>query len=106
MRPTDRPRGPLEGWSIDLITGLEPKSPEGYVHCVVAIDCFSKWVEITPLRDKSSRTMAHWLETHLLPRFGKPRWIRADRGREFMGSFRELCDLLGITLRLVSPGRS
>ena len=67
---------------MDLITNLDP-SVEGFHHCVVAVDCFSKWVEIVPLRDRSSQTLADWLYRDLVPRFGKPRWIRVDAGKEF-----------------------
>ena len=54
LRPTDKPRGALEGWSIDLITNLAPSSAESYRHCIVAVDCFTKWTEIGKLRTKSS----------------------------------------------------
>lgn len=53
LLPTDKPRAPFEGWSIDLITNLEPPC-QGFKHCLVAIDCFSKWVEIVPIVDRTS----------------------------------------------------
>ncbi len=53
LRPTDKPHAPFEGWSLDLITNLEPEV-EGFKHCLVAVDCFSKWVEIVPLKNKQS----------------------------------------------------
>ena len=96
MRPTDRPRAPFEGWSIDLITDLDP-AVDGYRHCIVAICCFSKWVEIFPIKNRLSKTIADWLMTELVPRFGKPRWIRVDRGKEFAGDFKALCQAWGIT---------
>ena len=68
----------------------------------MAVDCFSKWVEVVPLRDKRAETVAQWLYRELVPRFGKPRWIRCDRGREFMGEFKDLCGEMGITIRLAS----
>ena len=104
MRPNDRLRALGEGWSIDLITNLGPEC-DGYSHCVVAVDCFSKWVEIMPLQDKRSSTLGDWLYREIIPRFGKPRWLRYDSGSEFMGAFRALWEELGITLRFVSSGR-
>lgn len=50
MHPTDRPGAPLGGWSIDLITDLDP-TVDDYGHCIVAICCFSKWVEIFPIKN-------------------------------------------------------
>ena len=41
-KPTLKPRALLEGWSIDLITNMEPVFSEGYHYCIIAIDCFSK----------------------------------------------------------------
>ena len=57
-----------------------------------------------PLQDKRSSNLADWLYREIIPRFGKPRWLRCDSGREFMGAFGALCKELRITLRLVSSG--
>ena len=54
---------------------------------MVAVDCFSKWVEIWPLRTKSSAEVGDWLYRHFLARFGKPKWIRVDAGKEWSGIF-------------------
>ena len=43
LRPTDKPRALLEGWSINL-TNIELMSLE--VYCIVTIDCFTKWTEV------------------------------------------------------------
>ena len=43
---SNKPRVLLEGWSIGLITNMEPVFSEGYCHCIVAIDCFTKWPEV------------------------------------------------------------
>ena len=71
----------------------------------MAVDCFSKWVEIIPLREKYSMTLGEWLYREFIPRFEKARWLRCKSGREFMGVFKTLCDDLGITLCFVSSGR-
>ena len=102
LRPTDKPKFPFDGWSIDLITNLDPISPEGYRHCVVAVCCFSKWCEIMPIKNKTSDTLATWFHTNIVCRYGKPRWVRVDSGREFMGEFGKLCQGLGVTVRKTS----
>ena len=58
-----------------------------------------------PLQDKRLSTLADWLYREIIPRFRKPRWLRCDSRREFMGAFIALCEELGITLRLASSGR-
>ena len=35
-------------WGLDLVDPLQ-KSPGGYTHLLVAIDKFSKWIEVRPL---------------------------------------------------------
>ena len=104
LRPTDKPHAPMEGWSIDLITDLDPISDDGHKHCIVAIDCFSKWCEIHPIRNRKSETIAQWFYHHIVCRFGKPKWVRVDKGREFMGQFTRMCAGLGTVVRTISSG--
>ena len=99
----DRPCTPGEGWLGDLIVNLEPEC-DGYRYYVVPVDCFSMWVKIVPLNDERLSTLAEWLYQELIPRFRKPSWIRCNSGREFMGTFKTLCEDLGITLRFASSG--
>ena len=77
-------------WSIDLLPTL-PISPEGYRHCLIMVDAFSKWIELVPLRSKSSQEVANALYNHIFSRFGLPYVIRSDRGREFRGEVEALC---------------
>ena len=35
-------------WGLDLVGPLQ-KAPGGYTHLLVAIDKFSKWIEVRPL---------------------------------------------------------
>ena len=74
-----------------MITSLDPPSEEGFIHCLVAVDCFSKWTEIIPLKSKESAEIADWMVREFVPRFGKPRWIRVDGGREFLGTVATVC---------------
>ena len=83
LTPLDKAAGPLQGWSIDLITDLSPPGPNGEVHCIVAVDVFSKYVEIQPIKDRTSETVGNWLLDNLIARYGKPRFIRTDGGSEF-----------------------
>ena len=69
---------------VDLITDMPP-SQGGHRYILVAVDCFSKWVELIPLFTKESGEVASALYHHLFARFGKPKWIRCDAGKEFEG---------------------
>jgi hypothetical protein len=35
-------------WGLDLVSPLQ-KAPGGYTHLLVAVDKFSKWIEVRPL---------------------------------------------------------
>ena len=86
---------------MDLITGLPP-GPNGETILVVAICAFSKWVEAAPLPDRSSTTLAQWMHVAIVCRFGVPRVVRSDQGREFRGAFGAYLERLGIHHALVS----
>ena len=78
------------GWALDLITSL-PETDEGEKYLIVAIDCYSKWVECGALTNRKSRTIAQWFYTNVLARnkcapsaaliytlhsVGLPRWVK------------------------------
>ena len=98
MTPCPKPERPCEGWSVDLITDMPP-SQGGHRYILVAVDCFSKWVELIPLFTKESEEVASALYHHLFARFGKPKWIRCDAGKEFEGLVTSLSRSLGVVVR-------
>ena len=69
---------------MDLITDLPP-SAEGHTFVMVVVDCFSKWVELYPLRSKSTTEIASVLYREFIPRYGWPTWIRVHAGHEWLG---------------------
>ena len=75
LRPTVKPTAPLQGWSLDLLTDMKPSGPLAERHLLIAVDCFTKWVELIPLKTKESVELAEWLLHELVPRFGVPRFI-------------------------------
>ena len=69
----------------------------------MAIDGMTKWVEAKPIRSNNSTQTRDFLFNDIICRFGCPLIIRTDRGSEFMGEFKDLCDLLRITHIFSSP---
>ena len=51
----------FEGYNIAFITKPTPESIEGYKHCIVVVDCFSKWGEIYPIMIKATVTRVNCL---------------------------------------------
>ena len=68
--------------SIDLLGPL-PSSPEGHKYLLVATDCYSKWIELIPLLNKTTDHVATNLLTGWVHRHGCFRTLRSDKGSEF-----------------------
>jgi hypothetical protein len=70
-------------WGLDLVGPLQ-KAPGGYTHLLVAIDKFSKWIEVRPLNSiRSEHEVAFF--TNIIHRFGVPNSIITDNGTQFTG---------------------
>jgi transposase InsO family protein len=78
-------------WGLDLVGPLQ-KAPRGYTHLLVAIDKFSKWIEVRPLNSiRSEQAVAFF--THIIHRFGVPNSIITDNGTQFTGrKFLDFCE--------------
>jgi transposase InsO family protein len=68
------------------------KAPGGYTHLLVAIDKFSKWVEVYPITNlRAEQAMTFF--TDIIYRFGVPNSIITDNGSQFTDrKFLEFCD--------------
>jgi hypothetical protein len=66
--------------------------PRGCTHLLVAIDKFSKWVEVRPITNlRAEQAMIFF--TDIIYRFGVPNSIITDNGSRFTGrKFLEFCD--------------
>ena len=82
--------------SID-VTGPHPKSSNGHVYILTAIDQFTKFAFAIPMRNQEAETIARLLMEHVFSYFGVPMQILSDQGRNFeSGLFKELCRCLEI----------
>jgi ribonuclease HI/transposase InsO family protein len=82
---------PFSVWGLDLVGPLQ-KAPGGFKHLLVAIDKFSKWIEVRPLTSiRSEQAVAFF--TNIIHRFGVPNSIITDNGTQFTGKkFLDLCE--------------
>jgi transposase InsO family protein len=78
-------------WGLDIIGPLQ-KAPGGFTHLLVAIDKFSKWVEVRPITNlRAEQAVAFF--TDIVHRFGVHNSIITDNGSQFTGrKFLEFCD--------------
>jgi hypothetical protein len=74
---------PGELLSIDL-TGPHPSSA-GYKYILTTEDCFTKYLALTPLRDKTAEHVAHALFQIYL-KLGFYSAIKSDNGLEFINA--------------------
>jgi transposase InsO family protein len=76
---------------LDIVGPLR-KVPGGYTHLLVAVDKFSKWVEVRPITNLRAEQAVTFL-TDIIYRFGVPNSIITDNGSQFTGrKFLEFCD--------------
>ncbi|XP_075660455.1 uncharacterized protein LOC142630347 [Castanea sativa] len=82
---------PFDAWGLDAIRPL-PKSSGGHLYILAATDYFSKWAEAVPLREVKKETVVNFIRTHLIYRYGVPRYIITDNGKPFQNRLMtELC---------------
>jgi transposase InsO family protein len=82
-------------------------APGGYKHILVAVDKFTKWIEVRAVATVMSKEAAKFIEdiTH---RFGVPNRIINDQGKAFTGSdFWDFCQdsLIGVYYSSVAHPR-
>ena len=75
---------PFKGWGIDIIGQIHPPSSKGHKFIVVAMDYFTKWDEVIPLKTVTSQNMIDFVQEHIIYRFAVPQTITIDQGTMFI----------------------
>jgi hypothetical protein len=60
-------------------------APSGYKHILVAVDKFTKWIEVCAVATVTSKEAVKFIE-NITHRFGVPNRIVTNLGRAFIGS--------------------
>lgn len=89
---------PWESVAIDLIGPFGTNGEiQKYGYAVTIMDLATRWLEIAPIKDKSSVTVALTFDRWWLCRYPRPTFCVHDQGKEFVGSeFQELLKSYGI----------
>jgi hypothetical protein len=89
------PTWPFACWGLDVIGPL-PTTPGGFNKVLVAIDKFTKWIEVKPVTCPKADRVLDFLD-ELVHRYGLPHRIITDLGSNFNNhQFREYCKNSGI----------
>jgi len=70
---------------------------------MVIIEHYTKWIELVPIRGKSSATTAYAFQQNVLSRFGASAEVVTDGGTEFQGEFQDLLLMNFIDHRTTTP---
>nr|KYP75379.1 Pro-Pol polyprotein [Cajanus cajan] len=76
---------PFRGWAIDIIGQIHPPSSKNHKYILVAIDYFTKWVEVIPLKEVEQKDIIDFVEDHIITRFGIPQTITTNQCTVFTG---------------------
>ena len=74
---------PFACWGLDMI-GPFKKASGGYDHILVAVDKFTKWIEVKPIKALTAAKAAEFIG-EIVHRFGVPNRIITDLGTNFTG---------------------
>jgi transposase InsO family protein len=92
---------PFAVWGLDILSPF-PRAQGGYRYLYVAIDKFTKWVEVEPVCTIPARSIVKFIHG-LVCRFGVPNCIITDNGSQFTsGLFWEYCASAGIKIYFAS----
>ena len=87
---------PMDRVAMDILGEL-PETPRGNKYILVLSDYFTKWCEAFPLPDQTAYTVADVVVQQFITRFGTPRVIHTDQGKNFESElFKNMRHLLGI----------
>ena len=94
---------PIERVAMDILGPL-PKTDQGNVYVLVIGDYFTKWVEAFALPNQEAETIAKVFVEEFVCRFGVPKELHTDQGRNFESNLmKEICKLLGIKKTRTCP---
>ena len=73
-----------------------PEKHSGYKYILLIVDSFSRWCEAVPTNNQDANTVARVLYQEIFTRYGTPKEIVSDLGRQFTSKLvRAICELGG-----------
>ncbi|XP_070046272.1 uncharacterized protein [Nicotiana tomentosiformis] len=69
---------PFCAWGMDVIGPIETATSNGHIFILVAIDYFTKWVEVASYKAVTKKVVADFVRDRIVCRFGVPESIITD----------------------------
>ena len=83
-------------WGVDVIGKVSLKSSSGHEYILVAIDYFTKWVEVASYASLTAAKVAKFIRSHIICQYGIPHGLILDREVHFRGEVDTLVQEYGI----------
>ena len=74
---------PFAAWGIDIIGVIRLNASNGHKYIIVAIDYFSRWIEVESFSTFKAKQMARFIEKSLICRYGVPHHVVIDKSIQF-----------------------
>ncbi|MCO5587328.1 hypothetical protein L7F22_041277 [Adiantum nelumboides] len=95
--------GPFEKWGIDAI-GRLPRTADGKLYILVAIDYMTKWVEAQSISRVTESTVSKFVYSHICCKLGAPQEIISDHGPRFReGLLTRVCEEMKVKHQHATP---
>ncbi|EOX99301.1 Uncharacterized protein TCM_007935 [Theobroma cacao] len=69
-----------------IVQSLLQQFQKGHTWILATVECFTKWVEVIPLKKATRSIVANFIEENIICRFGTPKHILSDNGTPFVNS--------------------
>ena len=87
----------LHRWHKDILEGLST-TKECYQYILLMVDSLSHWPEAIPIEKHDAETIAKILYKEVFSRYGAPKVLISNRGKNFMSMLvQSLCDIFNVT---------
>jgi transposase InsO family protein len=89
-------------WGLDQVGPLPKSSRGSHTYLLVAVDKFSKWIEVVLVTNQEATTAVKFFES-IVYQYGVPNNIITDNGTNFTSDeFQEFAKELGIKIKYAS----
>ena len=77
-------------WGIDIIKKIHLTASNGHEFILVAIDYFTKWIEVASYKVLNLKKVAQFIQINIICRYGVPHKIISNNGLHFKGETEKL----------------